>query len=282
MYQKKIKVKLIAQTQINREEMVEWIRELGFKEYELPPVDEEKGITPSAILIMAAAKRCYNAFDLGVNPNLKKVRTDLASYLENIFASGHGSVVEHATYSFSIEGATRVFTAEMNRHRAGTAISEGSLRYIRFDNIGYWEPHSIQEQDQILANLEKHFGVDGLKERKMLTRTIFKTIFREVEQAYIHLCGLWEIDKLESFKEKKLLTSMFRRIVPMGCSTGGVWTLNVRALRHVLTMRGSEHAEEEIFEVADQIANIMVRKEPFLFGDFKKENGAWKPKFMKI
>lgn len=280
---KQISVHLVGQTSINRKTMLEWIRTMGFDKYELPKLDPSTGVTPSALLIMAAAKQCYAAFDVGVNLNLTKVRTDLAQYLENILASGHGSVLEHATFSFAIEGCTRVLTAEMNRHRAGTAISERSMRYVRMDELHYWEPDSIQDDNKILAKLGELFGESELKVKKAQTRIIFGNMFRHAEAAIARLVNIWQIEKLEIFKEKKLLTSMFRRCIPMGVSTGGIWTFNVRALRHILTSRGSEHAEEEIFHVADLVADTVTRLEPLLFGDFHRdEQGCWRPKHVKV
>ena len=69
-----------------------------------------------------AAKRCYMSFEAGLNPNVTRVRKDLTEYLDNVLKSGHGSVLEHATYTFAIENVSRVFTGELNRHRAGVGI----------------------------------------------------------------------------------------------------------------------------------------------------------------
>ena len=76
---------------------------------------------------------------------------------------------------------------------------------------------------------------------------------------------------------------MLRRIVPMGVATGGVWTLNVRALRHVCAMRCSAAAEEEIAVVAGMILERMMREEPSLFGDFHVDpEGYWRPVYNKV
>ena len=68
---------------------------------------------------------------------------------------------------------------------------------------------------------------------------------------------------------------MLRRIVPMGVATGGVWSFNLRALRHVFTMRCSPAAEEEILLVASMMFDKMVETEPLFFKDFYKEEGFW-------
>ena len=85
------------------------------------------------------------------------------------------------------------------------------------------------------------------------------------------------------FADKKKYTSMGRRIIGMGVSSGGIWTGNIRALRHVLSMRTDAAAEEEIQHVFCMIADHMIAQEPTLFGDFtKQEDGSFKPKYWKV
>jgi len=59
------------------------------------------------------------------------VRSDRREYFENLLRSAHGSVLEHAGYSFALRNVSRVFTHELVRHRAGSAFSQESLRYVR-------------------------------------------------------------------------------------------------------------------------------------------------------
>jgi thymidylate synthase (FAD) len=72
----------------------------------------------------------------------------------------------------------------------------------------------------------------------------------------------------KNFDYKKRVTSCLRRIVPLGVATGGVWTGNIRALRHVIALRTTPAAEEEIAHVFTRIAEDIVKREPMLFGDF--------------
>lgn len=297
-----IKVFMIGNTESNDEEIRKWLDHIGATSYPWPQlangdevVDDESnvedGVEPLHVLTGAesiiglAAKRCYLAFEASLNPNLTRVRKDWSEYFNNILASGHGSVCEHATYNFAIEGVSRVFTGEMNRHRAGVAISEGSMRYIRFNDIPWWFPTSLEINDK-----------DGpiLRRKKEKSREIFAAAFTFAQDRYIELVELWDMDNPEadwvkesgekfSFRLKKILTSCFRRIIPMGVATGGVWTINIRALRHILALRGSIHAEEEIFLVASQMAKMIVEKEPRLLGDIvPDENGYLTPKYLKV
>jgi thymidylate synthase (FAD) len=278
----------IAQTRINWRQLIAWLKFIGVpeeklkfvvaslghnaEEYPLTNPYPESGTSASA-LCAAAGKRCYKSFTTDLNPNVSRIREDHAEYLTNVLKSGHGSVFEHVSWTFAIENISRVFTGEMNRHRAGTAISEGSMRYIRYDDIGFWMPDSLTGDSQI----------KGFVEQKEKTAELLGKAFEQMEAINIDLGNIWKIDEMTDFSTKKKLTSLFRRIIGMGIATGGVWTMNARALRHILTMRANNHAEEEIYHVFSRIADIMVKDEPLLFGDFEKdEKGNWAPKFVKV
>lgn len=270
---REISVHLIAQTKMATEEIYDWLNSIGAKNFTLPGESE---LSDRAAVVALAGKRCYMSFEEGLNPNVTKIRKDYAAYFDNILSSGHGSVLEHATFTFAIENVTRVFTAEMNRHRAGWAISEGSLRFIRFDKlIPYWLPLSLRDVET---------DDDDLRDRKQRSREVFERAFRHQEEMYAELIGIWDMNEGDhNFNYKKKVTSCLRRIVGMGVSTGGIWTGNVRALRHVLTMRCSSVAEEEICHVFGTVAKLMAETEPLMFGDFHQdEAGFWRPKYVKV
>jgi thymidylate synthase (FAD) len=292
MQTKEISVHIIAKPQIQHNEVGQWLTDMGVT------YDYTKVASPGATLTELAGRRCYMAFQVGGNnENLTRIRQDSAAYIDNILSSGHGSVLEHANYTFAVEGLTRVATAELNRHRAGMAISEGSGRYIRPNQFGYWLPMSIREQgfDDYCNELGLTFdnAIEGqyneareqwsrVECAKEETREVFIRAFRQMQDNYDELEFIWAIDKLAAFKEKKKLTSMFRRILGMGISTGGVWTGNIRALRHIFEMRCSEAAEEEICHIATLMLEKMMESEPEIFGDFEKVAGHWQPKHRKV
>ena len=263
----------IAKTQVDRGQARKWLDHLNATGYEIP--DEATASDP-ALLVALAAKRCYMSFEPGLNPNVTKVRRGMVEYIDNILASGHGSVLEHAVFTFAIEGVSRVFTGEMNRHRAGWAISEGSQRFIRFsEDVPWWMPTS----------LSRGYGDNDLELRKAKSRDVFYRAFRQMQENYAELIEIWEMDSAShNFSYKKKVTSCLRRIIGMGCATGGVWTGNVRALRHVLTMRANEpSAEEEIFHVFTRVGKMMIASEPLLFGDFHTDAlGSLVPKYRKV
>lgn len=303
-----IKIFNIARTEVQKEAVQEWLRHLGAENYAqtlqaIGDDAENRGdaATDPALLIALAAKRCYMSFEPGLNPNVTKVRKDMTEYLDNILKSGHGSVLEHSVYTFAIEGVSRVFTGEMNRHRAGVGISEGSMRFIRYTDIPYWLPDSIRltEDEQKAFDAWDHLEAQGilhpatpemwaflsLARKKKNSQKVFERAFTQDEENYKELQEIWKEELAEGskFASKKHITSMMRRIIPMGVATGGVWTMNIRAVRHIIAMRASEQAEEEILHVFSRIAQIMVEKEPMLCGDFQKDsNGFWSPKYKKV
>lgn len=290
-----IEIFMIGRTQVDRDEVARWMKFIGADEFVVP---EDGAVTNPALLIALAGKRCYKSFQPGLNPNVTRIRADYSEYFDNILKSGHGSVLEHSVYNLAIENVSRVFTGEMNRHRAGWAISEGSMRFIRYsESIPYWVPDSIKGEDALqadtvryfyqndIAELDPKYFKDSVEAKKHATRLIFNAAFKGVEDAYRLMEGIWseELAPTSKFHGKKEITSMMRRIVGMGVATGGVWSGNIRGLRHVITMRASAAAEEEMLHVFSRVAKMIRDKEPDLFGDFEQTpEGFWVPKYLKV
>lgn len=203
-----------------------------------------------------AARRCYKSFEPGLNANVTKIREDKREFFKNILKSGHGSVLEHAQVTFSFEGVSRVFTHELVRHRVGIAISQESLRYVRTADGSFkmWVPSCIKE--------------------KGAAELLFGMVHDYLEQAQKDLLEIFKIDS-QNFSKKKELTSAFRRLLPMGIATGIVWSANMRTLRHVIRMRTSLGAEEEMRIVFHKVAEICIKEWPLIFQDFTCSDNVW-------
>jgi thymidylate synthase (FAD) len=203
---------------------------------------------------------CYRSWEEGLNPNVSKIRRDQAEYFTNILRSGHGSVLEHANYTFVISEISRVFSHELVRHRAGSAFSQESMRFVRIDDIGFRIPESMESlRPQIISILET------LEEFQISAAEHFK-----LDEAGV------------PFHTKKEITSAMRRLAPEGISTMIIWTSNIRTLRHVIQMRTDTGAEEELRYVFNLIGEIMREEAPLLFGDFVVEDGAWTTEYRKV
>ncbi|MBV8734041.1 MAG: FAD-dependent thymidylate synthase, partial [Solirubrobacterales bacterium] len=173
----------------------------------------------------------------------------------------HGSVLEHANYTLAFRNISRVFSHELVRHRAGSAFSQESLRYVRLTDIGFRVPPALEPvREQVVSLVER---------------------LEEFQVSAAEALGLDE--EGVPFAVKKEVTSALRRLAPIGLSTDIVWTANVRTLRHVIEMRTAPGAEEELRLVFDRVARIMCREAPGLFQDFTRTaDGSWVPEFRKV
>lgn len=267
-----ISVRVLVSSKVDREAVREWLDEMGADQFEIP---SEEAVSDPALLVALAAKQCYMAFQPGLNPNVNKVRKDMVEYLDNVLAQRHGSVLEHAVLTFGINGCSRVFTGEMNRHRAGVGISERSMRYIRYEHIRFWMPECFRETEE---------DSKLICDKKRASRDLLTVQFESQEHMMAGFADIWkeELSPDSTFHAKKVLTSAFRRGIGMGIATGGVWSLNLRALRHVIALRTDAGAEEEIVHVFKKVGKIMIARVPELFGDFKEVNGSLVPTYWKV
>ena len=268
----KIRVFQLAKTVVDRGAVRLWLDDLGATEFEIP---SEETVNDPALLVALAAKQCYMSFQPGLNPNINKVRQDMVDYLDNVLKQGHDSALEHAVFTFGVNGCSRVFTGENNRHRAGVAISERSMRYVRYTNIEFWMPECFRDQEGDSTEL----GTKKARSRELLTAQ-----FESQEAMMAEFSQIWkdELSEKSTFHGKKVLTSAFRRGIGMGIATGGVWSLNLRALRHVIALRTDSGAEEEIVHVYKNIGRMMIQGLPEIFGDFKEVDGSLIPEYWKV
>ena len=215
-------------------------------------------------LVEFGGRECYKSWEPGLNANVTKVREDSTEYLRNILSSGHGSVLEHANFSFVFSNVSRIFTHEFVRHRAGVAISQESMRYVRLTDIPFWFPEWALEDDELMEKL-----------------LFFINHSETLQQWMGEYFGL--DDEGVPFHEKKAKTSFMRRFAPSGHATHMLATINVRALRHIVGMRTILAAEEEIRIVCDRIAELALDAVPNLMQDYSRnEDREWIPGFFKV
>ncbi len=255
-------VHLIARPAVDLEAMRAYLREVGGASW-LERREQESDGAPNDAQLLAefCGRLCYRSWEPGLNPNVTRIRHDQRAYLGNLLSSLHGSVLEHASYTFVFHHVSRVFTHELVRHRAGSAFSQESLRYVRLTDIGFRVPPALEPvRDQVVSLVEQ---------------------LEEFQVAAAETLGL--DDEGVPFAVKKEVTSALRRLAPIGLSTDIVWTANVRTLRHVVEMRTAPGAEEELRLVFDRVARIMCEEAPGLFQDFSRAgDGSWVPAHRKV
>ena len=237
---------LVGETRIVEDGLQAYLDHLGIPDWTSDaPTDAEK-------LVEVMGRLCYRSFQPGMNRNVTKIREHNSEYLANILKVKHGSVVEHPVNNFVFADVSRVFTHELVRHRAGTAISQESLRFVRLEDLGQWLPTAIRETPEAVE--------------------IFGETFKHLEGLQVRLAQLFRLDdEGVPFGVKKVITSAMRRIAPIGLATTIGWSANPRTLRWVLEMRTHPSAEEEIRLVFGKVGEIVCRRYPHLFGDFSVE-----------
>lgn len=145
-------------------------------------------------------------------------------------------------------------THELVRHRAGTAVSQESLRYVR--------PKELRMSLVPGSELSKMKNLDELTEAVDATYAAYERFADESLR-----------DDMK-FDDKKAWTSALRRMLPDGIATNIVWSANHRALRWVLEMRTAPGAEVEMRYVFDKVGEILQRDYPLLYSDFIKKPHA--------
>src|SRR5215471_13114163 len=254
-------IHLIARPSVDLEGMRAYLDSVGGAAWLDGRLAEAADLNPGELLVEFAGRACYRSWEPGLNPNVTRVRTDRREYLRNILSSAHGSVLEHASYSFALRDVSRVATHEIVRHRAGSAYSQESLRYVRLVDIGFRVPPALEP----------------------LRRECVEIVER-LEQFQVAAARALEIDADGvPFHVKKEVTSALRRLAPIGLSTDLIMTMNLRTLRHVIAMRTAAGAEEELRLIFGRLGEIMVEEAPAAFQDFRRAgDGSWVPEFEKV
>jgi thymidylate synthase (FAD) len=251
------KVFLIGETDLHLPGLEAMLEEIGSKEYF--PAGSDGGD-----VIEVAGRLCYRSFEPGLNKNVTKVREGNKQYIENILKSHHGSVLEHGTVSFALLNVSRIFTHEICRHRAGVAISQESMRYVRMDDIPIYIPDLHEVFNQLYPG-----------EGSQLAARYWQSMQRVAEFAEREMASYNALLDKEgvSFEVKKKITSALRRMAPSGHTTNIIVTANHRAWRHILELRTSPGAEEEMVKVMRMVGEQLLESFPTIYqdADFARE-----------
>lgn len=243
---------LIAETKVDYAAMDHALLHLGVDGW------ASDGGTDADVLTEFAGKSCYMSFDKQLNLNLTKVggRPNSAYIQDGIIGNKHGSVLEHSTVTFFLTNVSRVVTHELVRHRAGTAFSQTSGRYVRSNDVDMYLPDELAVYPEAMA--------------------VFQRAVREMEENIAELVEITDIEGMTDFGLKKRLTSAFRRILGNGQANHLVMTGNHRAWRHIIEMRTSVHAEEEIRVIIGDVARQLKAKFPTIYADMSRNDaGEW-------
>src|SRR5947207_7811391 len=115
---------------------------LHFSEY----LDDPTRLPDGAQLCKIAGQVCYMSFGPKRTLNAQATR-----YFDNLKSSGHGSVFEHANFSWLLYGISRSVTHELIRHRAGLGYSQLSQRFVSVRMLRFVERPEYQTDEQLHA-----------------------------------------------------------------------------------------------------------------------------------
>jgi thymidylate synthase (FAD) len=209
-----------------------------------------------------AGRLCYLSFGTGEMDGHKTVagRTDQRDYFENVLKVKHGSVLEHAVYTFLFEGVSRSLTHELVRHRAGWGFSQLSQRFVEETNVGFVVPPLIQRIPGYTSSIPYITWLSSCA-----------CTAQDYSRMLITLTGHHTIGG--ATLDKKRIREAARSILPNCTETKIVVTANARAWRHFIEMRGSPLADMEMIRLAEDLAEVIRDKAPSIFQDVQYPSG---------
>lgn len=202
-----------------------------------------------AKLTECAGRTCYDSYGVGRSSK---------DYHKHILEVGHGSVLEHASISFYLAGISRGCTHELVRHRAGTAISQRSTRYVdESESEWAWHPLITEFLD------DSALGMGIPNGAKNTCATVYRDLVEHVQDALVKR----GVDKLTARKQAR---GAARGVLGNALETALVWTANLRALRNVIEQRASRFADAEIRVLANRLWEEGVKVCPEYLSDYVK------------
>lgn len=205
--------------------------------------------------VASAAKLCYSSSSI---KDLREGLTDekVSSFVEMLSDLGHASPIEHASFTFGIEGVSRSLLAQITRHRIAS-FSVKSQRYVSEGGFEFVTPPEIE-------------GIPEAKE-------IYAESMEKAQEAYDKLSAILIEKHKKTFlaegKDEKTAARMAQKkaiedarfVLPNACETKMVVTMNTRSLHNFFSLRCCNRAQWEIREVANLMLKLVSEVAPELF-----------------
>ena len=190
--------------------------------------------TPNPEQVVAAAARlCYS--DASIADLLGEPAEQSEKLLQKILSLGHLSVLEHAVFSFGIEGISRACSHQLVRHRIAS-FSQQSQRYVASDEqFDVVTPLTIEAEPALAERFAAHMRASHELYHAMMDAGV------PAEDA--------------------------RFVLPNAAATKLVMTMNARELRHFFLLRCCRRAQWEIRDMANQMLRLAQQAAPLLFND---------------
>ena len=212
--------------------------------------------TPEAgTTIAKAAKLCYSP--VGVEEIEKKLNDEEVERFVSMLASmGHDSPLEHVSFTFAVEGVSRVLTHQLVRHRLAS-YSQQSQRYVKLDQFDYIVPEAVRGDEEAEDVFLKSMEAANESYHK-ITDILQKKHYEE------YIAEGMEEKKAARQAEKRAIEDA-RYVLPNACETKIVLTMNARSLLHFFNMRLCLRAQWEIRGLALAMLKEVMNTAPALF-----------------
>ena len=190
--------------------------------------------------IAMAAKLCYSPADI---TSLKdKIETkDQKAFVEKLVKMGHMSPIEHASFTFAVEGISRACSHQLVRHRLAS-YSQQSQRYVSEESgFDYIIPPSVKEDKEL--------------------KNIFISFMEQAQETYNSM--------VRKLNEKRIrgesANQDARFILPNAAETKIMVTMNARELLHFFRQRCCNRAQWEIRQMAEEMLKLVKKAAPTIF-----------------
>ncbi len=206
--------------------------------------------------VACAAKLCYAASDIDtVMEGLTEEKT--GSFLNMLTEIGHESPIEHASFTFGIEGVSRSLLAQITRHRLAS-YSVQSQRYVKEASFEFVLPPEIEavpkaKEEFLLAMEEDQRHYERIAE-----------LLQQKHEAEFLREGLSEREAKRRAEKKAIEDARF--VLPNACATKLICTMNARSLMNFFTHRCCSRAQWEIRELAEEMLRLVKAAAPTMFG----------------
>ncbi|MFZ5353488.1 MAG: FAD-dependent thymidylate synthase [Bacillota bacterium] len=207
-------------------------------------------------LIAASAKLCYSPVGIeDIMIDLDEAKTN--KFLDMLMDLGHESPIEHVSFTFAVEGISRVLTHQLVRHRIGCSYSQQSQRYVRLEQFDYIVPPSIEAVPEAKERFIRAME-EAQKAYNELTELLYK-------KNYEKLIAEGKSEKQAKQAAEKNSIEDARYVFPNACETKIVFTMTARALMNFFRHRCCNRAQWEIRELAEQMLKQLKAVAPVLF-----------------
>lgn len=222
------------------------------------------------LVVACAGKLCYSK--VGIDELLENLNEESIEKFVSMLADlGHESPLEHAVFTFAIEGISRACSHQLVRHRIAS-YSQQSQRYVNLiDAFEYVVPPRYKNDKDLLKIYEKTMEEIDVNYRQLVTLSIAKELYKlgfaekyaqdsREGKNYDNVSDYAKATnkKLYSKVEKECIEDA-RYVFPNACETKIIVTMNVRSLLNFYAHRSCERAQWEIREVSDLM--IMLTRE---------------------